>query len=101
MHIISNQILQIYKHFLELREVVKALESEIRLCHLFDKSLNLFVLNFFLGKIPRNEVASSDGKSSFKIVCNCQQCHFAFLSAVWETFSCSDSSSLVFVVVRF
>ena len=51
MHIISNQILQIYKHFLELREVVKALESEIRLCHLFDKSLNLFVLNFFLGKI--------------------------------------------------
>lgn len=51
MCIISNQILQIYKHFLELREVVKALEPETRVCHLFDKSLNLFVLNFFLGKI--------------------------------------------------
>lgn len=51
MHIISNQILQIYKHFLELKEVVEALESEIRVCHLFDKSLNLFVLNFFWGKI--------------------------------------------------
>lgn len=51
MCIISNQILQIYKHSLELREVVKALESETRVCHLFDKSLNLFVLNFFLGKI--------------------------------------------------
>ena len=38
MHIISNQILQIYKHFLELREVVKALESEIRLCHLMQIS---------------------------------------------------------------
>lgn len=49
MHIISNQILQIYKHFLELKEVVEALE--IRVCHLFDKSLNLFVLSFFLGKI--------------------------------------------------
>lgn len=51
MCIISNQILQIYKHFLELREVVKAVESETRVCHLFDKSLNLFLLNFFLGKI--------------------------------------------------
>ena len=39
-------------------------------------------LSFLLGKIPRNRIARSDGKSIFNIIYNCQQCHFAFLSAI-------------------
>lgn len=51
MHIMYNQAIQIYKHFLKLSEEIRLLEFEVRVCHLLGKSLNLSTLNFFMGEM--------------------------------------------------
>ena len=66
MHITCNSAVQIYKHVLKLREVMRALEFKLRLCYLFGKSLNLFMLNFsfFLFFFLRATLAANGGSQA-------------------------------------